>query len=153
MRSNELEKASDLYTDFTGHHAPTVHIIPAPHLKKDVRGLIFGALDFLFVIRKSDKKEFMLNFRGNMQPKIATRDDGKQLYIVGDNVDFNALIKTKLDNSIIKSIGYKTKRDGKQESYVHEFLPSSRPVLRITANSLKISGGSYQFLDTGINDR
>lgn len=50
---------------------------------------------------------------------------------------------------------YTTVRDGKTESYIHEFRSRSRPVLAVSADgkNLLILGGRYQFLDTGINDK
>lgn len=50
---------------------------------------------------------------------------------------------------------YTTRRDGKQERYIHEFGKESRPLL-IAGNdgkSLHILGGEYEFTEAGIEDR
>ncbi len=49
---------------------------------------------------------------------------------------------------------YTTVRDGKKESYVHEFKARSRPLLASSfdGNQLYILSGEYAFTDRGIED-
>lgn len=50
---------------------------------------------------------------------------------------------------------YTTIRDGKEESYIHEFKERSRPLLVSSSdgNSLHIIGGQYVMTDRGIVDK
>lgn len=50
---------------------------------------------------------------------------------------------------------YTTIRDGKKESYVHEFKARSRPLLAASFDgaNLYILNGEYAFTDRGIEDR
>ena len=50
---------------------------------------------------------------------------------------------------------YTAERDGKRESYIHEFRKSSRPTLVAShdGESLHILGGEYEFTEAGIEDR
>lgn len=54
-----------------------------------------------------------------------------------------------------EAIAYSTVRNGKRESYQHEFKPSARPVLAVThdGKSLLLLAGAYRFTDHGIEDR
>lgn len=54
----------------------------------------------------------------------------------------------------VVGIIYDTVRDGKDEQYIHEFKPRSRPQLAAShdGTQLYILGGGYTFKDTGIND-
>lgn len=49
---------------------------------------------------------------------------------------------------------YTTVRDGKTESYIHEFKKKSAPTLisNHSGNQLGLVGGDYTFKDSGIND-
>ncbi len=50
---------------------------------------------------------------------------------------------------------YTTRRDGKQESYVHKFAKKSRPLLASShdGSQIYILGGEYIFSESGIIDR
>jgi len=50
---------------------------------------------------------------------------------------------------------YTTRRDGKQESYIHKFKKKSRPLLASShdGSQIYIIGGRYEFSDAGIIDR
>lgn len=50
---------------------------------------------------------------------------------------------------------YTTRRDGKQESYIHKFAKNSRPLLASShdGSQIYILGGEYEFSDAGIIDR
>jgi len=49
---------------------------------------------------------------------------------------------------------YSTVRDGKHESYIHEFAADDRPLLCIAPNGRRIilAGGAFKFTDRGIVD-
>lgn len=55
----------------------------------------------------------------------------------------------------VEAIAYNTIRDGKRQSYQHEFKPSSRPVLAVSHDGrrLYLLAGAYRFTDRGIEDR
>lgn len=50
---------------------------------------------------------------------------------------------------------YTTRRDGKQESYIHKFEKKSRPLLASShdGKQIYIIGGRYEFSEAGIIDR
>lgn len=50
---------------------------------------------------------------------------------------------------------YTTRRDGKMESYIHEFKKQSQPLLASShdGSQIYIIGGRYKFSDAGIIDR
>lgn len=50
---------------------------------------------------------------------------------------------------------YTTSRDGRLESYLHEFRKSSRPLLcsSFDGKQLYLLGGAYSFTEAGITDR
>lgn len=52
-------------------------------------------------------------------------------------------------------VGYTTKRDGKIESYKHDFAKHARPLLATShdGHALYILGGEYRFTARGIVDR
>lgn len=52
------------------------------------------------------------------------------------------------------AICYDTVRDGRRESYIHEFSKRDRPVLAVTPNGrhLLLVGGRYVFTERGIVD-
>lgn len=54
-----------------------------------------------------------------------------------------------------EAIAYRTVRNGVEESYQHEFRPSSRPVLccSFDGSRLFLLAGSYKFTSRGIEDR
>lgn len=54
----------------------------------------------------------------------------------------------------VDGILYTTVRDGKKESYIHEFKKKSRPLLASSfdGNQLYILGGGYKFTNRGIVD-
>jgi hypothetical protein len=54
-----------------------------------------------------------------------------------------------------EAIAYSTVRNGKRESYQHEFRASSRPVLAAShdGHRLYLLAGAYRFTDRGIEDR
>ena len=60
------------------------------------------------------------------------------------------LVIGKLDGVL-----YTTVRDGKRESYIHEFRARSRPLLAASSDGtqLRIVGGRFEFTDAGIEDR
>lgn len=51
-------------------------------------------------------------------------------------------------------IMYEARRDGVIERYIHRFKQSSRPLFCVSADGRQIAltGGSYLFTKTGIND-
>ncbi len=55
----------------------------------------------------------------------------------------------------LDAIAYTTKRNGKTESYAHEFKRASRPLLGVSHDGKTIltSGGSFRFTDRGFVDR
>jgi len=55
----------------------------------------------------------------------------------------------------VLAIAYITTRDGKKESYEHQFKKGSRPLLAASSDGRVIAllGGSYRFTESGINDR
>lgn len=50
---------------------------------------------------------------------------------------------------------YSTRRDGKNERYIHQFAAKSRPLLASSydGKQLYLLGGAYNFTDAGIIDR
>lgn len=54
-----------------------------------------------------------------------------------------------------EAVAYSTVRNGKRESYQHEFRPSSRPVLACShdGSRLYLLAGAYKFTHRGIEDR
>lgn len=54
-----------------------------------------------------------------------------------------------------EAVAYKTTRDGVTESYQHEFRKSSRPMLAVSHDGLRLYllGGNYKFTHRGIEDR
>lgn len=54
-----------------------------------------------------------------------------------------------------EAIAYNAVRDGKRESYIHEFRKGSRPALAVSHDGkrLYLLGGGYEFTDRGIEDR
>lgn len=52
-------------------------------------------------------------------------------------------------------VGYTTVRDGKEESYKHDFRKRSRPLLASSfdGKNLYILSGEYEFTERGIEDR
>lgn len=62
--------------------------------------------------------------------------------------------KTGLVIGELDGVLYTTVRDGKRESYIHEFSTKSRPLLIASHDgaSLHIVGGQYEFTDAGIED-
>jgi hypothetical protein len=54
-----------------------------------------------------------------------------------------------------EAIAYCTTREGKRQSYQHEFKPSARPVLAVSHDGkrLYLLAGAYRFTDRGIEDR
>jgi len=50
---------------------------------------------------------------------------------------------------------YTTRRDGKQEKYIHRFKRNSRPLLASSfdGKQLYMLGGAYDFTEEGITDR
>lgn len=54
----------------------------------------------------------------------------------------------------LEEVLYNTKRDGKQERYLHPFKKSARPLLAVDAESgqLFLVGGDYTVTDRGITD-
>lgn len=52
------------------------------------------------------------------------------------------------------ALSYTTVRDGKEEHYIHRFKTQARPLLCVSddGNQIFLVGGSYKFLETGIND-
>ena len=78
----------------------------------------------------------------------------------GDNAE--SLTKVQLRNpksglviGELDGVLYTTVRDGKTESYIHEFKKQSRPLLIASSDgdSLHIVGGQYEFTNAGIEDR
>ena len=134
-----LIEATKLYESFTGHKGDTVFEYQD---KKGGIGQQFGYLDY---IQLSSGK--IIEFKGPNRPKLGSSFDGKQLYVLSDHAI------TGIDKGKIKGIAYTTRRDGQVERYLHDFLPASAPFLNNVAGKLLIKGGSYQFLNTGINDR
>lgn len=72
------------------------------------------------------------------------------------------LTKVKLPNpksglviGELDGVLYTTTHDGKDESYLHEFKPNSRPLLVSSSDgtSLHIIGGRYGMTDRGIVDK
>jgi hypothetical protein len=63
--------------------------------------------------------------------------------------------KTGLVVGELDGVLYTTTRDGKQESYIHEFREKSRPHLVSShdGSSLHILGGEYEFTERGIEDK
>jgi hypothetical protein len=70
--------------------------------------------------------------------------------------------KVKLpDDEVTLAIGkvcgiiYETVRDGKRETYLHEFKAKSRPLLAVSydGKQLFLLGGAYNFTGRGIVDR
>jgi hypothetical protein len=54
----------------------------------------------------------------------------------------------------LDGVPYTTIRDGKTESYVHEFRENARPLLVASSDgrSLRVVGGRFQFTEAGIVD-
>jgi len=54
-----------------------------------------------------------------------------------------------------EAIAYCTVREGKRQSFQHEFKPSARPVLAVSHDGkrLYLLAGAYRFTDRGIEDR
>lgn len=54
-----------------------------------------------------------------------------------------------------EAIAYNATRDGETHSYQHEFRKSSRPVLAVSHDGLRLYllAGAYKFTDHGIEDR
>lgn len=63
--------------------------------------------------------------------------------------------KTGLVIGELDGVLYTTVRDGKRESYIHEFKKRSRPTLVAShdGQSLHVLGGEYEFTEAGIEDR
>jgi hypothetical protein len=53
------------------------------------------------------------------------------------------------------AIAYTTLRDGKTQSFIHEFAPKDRPLLAINeaGTQMLLVGGAYDFTPRGIVDR
>jgi hypothetical protein len=95
------------------------------------------------------------------RPVFGVSHDGRELMLIGGGRNIPLLIDQLkinknapiVDIGIITSIAYATKRDNVKESYLHDFLPASRPSLAYKNGELLFLGGRYIFLDSGINDR
>jgi len=116
-----------------------------------------GTIDFLTI--KNDKGAFNLTFNAP-KPVFGVTHDGGEILILGTNKNMvKTLSKLGLNNAdridigTLLAIAYNTVRDGKRESYIHSFLPASRPHLIYQNHEFLVSGGRYVFIDSGINDR
>ena len=63
--------------------------------------------------------------------------------------------QTALAIGELDGVMYTTRRDGKQEKYIHKFKKSSRPLLCASFDGkiLVVLGGAYQFTKRGIVDK
>jgi hypothetical protein len=69
-------------------------------------------------------------------------------------------VKTRDHDTVLavgpaEAVAYNAVRDGKRESYIHEFRKGSRPLLAVSddGSQLYLLGGAYRFTDRGIEDR
>ena len=70
-----------------------------------------------------------------------------------DECDINA-VDVAMQIGLCDGILYTTVRDGKKESYIHEFTGASRPILAASwdGKQVLLIGGKYSFTEEGIKD-
>lgn len=70
-------------------------------------------------------------------------------------VDLPPVPKEGLQIGFVTAIVYLTKRDGRDEQYIHRFAKNARPLLAVThdGRQLLLLGGAYNFTARGIEDK
>lgn len=85
--SQELDQASNLLADFSGHKATEVLRVQKRDLKA---GLVIGELDGVLysTVRDGVDEKYIHKFRRKSRPLLASSSDGKTLHIVGGQYEF-----------------------------------------------------------------
>ncbi|MES9901024.1 MAG: hypothetical protein ABW148_18660 [Sedimenticola sp.] len=88
-------------------------------------------------------------------------NDAVELFedFTGDEADYSekheyTIPDVGIEIGTIDGIMYTTRRNGKEEKYIHRFKKESRPLLAVSSDGeqLIMVGGSYQFTEKGIED-
>ena len=121
---------------------------------------------FINTVKKPVKKPIKKITKKKINPvsksKYARIEDAKKLYkrFRGQNpeeiIELNIpSVKVASEIGTLDGVLYTTFRDGKTESYIHEFREKSKPILAVSCDGrqLIILGGKYKFTDRGIVDK
>ncbi|HJZ10844.1 MAG TPA: hypothetical protein VJ521_01755 [Acidobacteriota bacterium] len=84
----KIDRASNLYSRFTGHTIDTVTNAHVPNLP--AVALVIGDVDGLLytTIRDSKQEKYIHKFKAKDRPLFVVSDDGKQIFLLGGNFDF-----------------------------------------------------------------
>jgi hypothetical protein len=99
--------------------------------------------------RKNPEKREGLKRAARLLKDFSGHDPSEVLQISEPDVREGLVIGT------LDAVPYTTVRDGKTQSYLHEFGKSSRPLLVASSDGkrLRVVGGRFQFTEAGIEDR
>lgn len=149
--NEKVAKARNLFGDFSGHCLDQQFDVDLDSMVDDDNAVLFafGRLDGFILIgdlEDPDDNE-TVKFAPDIAPLICSRHDGKALYIVGGDFEFELL-----GPAYVVDILYSTFRDFKYEEYIHRFDPDDMPMLISNAegDELFLEGGRYTFTDEGI---
>lgn len=86
--SDEVQRAADLYHDFTGHTDLKAVKIKAPRVPKAM--LAIGYCDGVLysTVRDGNAEKYIHRFAKNSRPLLTASPDGKQLFMLGGAYDF-----------------------------------------------------------------
>lgn len=85
---DEIARAADLYTRFTGHDAESVGKVKVPRLP--AVGVAIGELDFVgyTTVRDGVTEAYIHKFHKKDKPLLVVSPDGKSLLLIGGNYTF-----------------------------------------------------------------